>query len=91
MLAADMNKQCLLSKPDTGNEVAAMLEWFGIAATGRMVDVGPPGYPMLIPEYDIMDWERNRRAIADPSGFRRNLNSSPAQEAPWGLVKELYR
>ena len=43
------------------------------------------------PEYDIVDLERNRRAIADPSGFRRNLNSSPAKEAPWGLVKELYR
>ena len=91
MLAADMNEQCLLSKPGTGNEVAAMLEWFGIAATGRMVDVGPPGHSMLIPEYDIVDLERNRRAIADPSGFRRNLNSSPAKVAPWGFVKELYR
>ena len=91
MYAADAGEQCLLTKPDTRSEVAAMLEWFGIAATGRMVDVGPPGQTMLIPEYDVVDWARNRQAITNPSGFRTNLNSNSAQVAPWGFVKDLYR
>jgi hypothetical protein len=53
--AAESNKEKILS-------------WFGIAATGEMVVGGPKGE--LIPGYEIVDGEQNRRAIADPYGWR---------------------
>lgn len=85
----DLNdRSCQLSKAGA-DEFAAMLDWFGVAPTGRMLPVNPNGD--LAPEYAVVDWEKNRRAIADPYGYRTNLSATPAMEAPWGLVKQLYR
>ena len=67
-----------------------MLNWFGIAPTGRSIAVGPNG-EINLPEYDIVDWEKNRRAIADPYGYLRTLNSSAAKAMPWSFIKQLYR
>ena len=55
-----------------------------------MLAVDPNGTRFL-PELDIVDWEKNRRAVADPYGYRTLLNAVPAKEAAWGLVKQLYR
>lgn len=88
-LAADFGKQCtLLPKPGSASEMAAMLEWFGVASTGRMIVVGPQGE--TVPEYTIVDQAKNLRAMADPYGYKRNLASS-ATQVPWSQVKELYR
>ncbi len=68
-IAGDINNDnCGTSKPVAGDRTR-MLAWFGIGATGRMVPVGPDG--ALAPEYSVLDREQNRRAIADPEGWRR--------------------
>ena len=51
-----------------GSNKEKILAWFGVAATGEMVPAGPAGE--LLPGYAIVDWEQNRRAIADPYGWR---------------------
>ena len=54
-----------------------------------MVAAGPNGE--ILPEYEVVDVEKNRRAIADPYGYRALIRSDVAKEAPWGLVKQLFR
>jgi hypothetical protein len=49
----------------------------------------PGGNP--IPEYEIVNSDKNRNAISDPYGFRRNLFASAAKNIPWGKLKGLYR
>ena len=85
----DVGKSCSLGKVGDA-EFAAILEWFGVAPTGRMVADGPNN-ENLLPEYEVVDWEKNRRAVADPYGYRTQQNSATAKEAPWGLIKQLYR
>jgi hypothetical protein len=80
------NSRCEPSKANP-DERAAILRWFGIAATGQLLAVGP----MSLPEYAVVDREQNLRAIADPYGYRSNLNSAAVKESSWGLVKQLYR
>jgi hypothetical protein len=70
------------------DERAAILTWFGIAATGRTVIAGPEGE--MIPEYDIVDRAQNLRAIADPYGYQR-IGTAAGRLTPWGRVKGLYR
>jgi hypothetical protein len=75
MMATDLNDDCTGSSKMTVGGLATgetrkekILEWFGIAPTGEMVVGGPGG--KLIPGYEVVDWEQNRRAIADPYGWR---------------------
>lgn len=69
MMAADINSDSCTGPSKTGEgDKEKILAWFGIAATGEMVAVGPAGE--LLPGYEIVDWEQNRRAIADPYGWR---------------------
>jgi len=68
-------------------EFAAILDWFGVAPSGEVAPVNGE----LLPLYEVVDWEKNRRAIADPYGYRTAVNSGAAKEVPWGLVKQLYR
>jgi len=75
MMAADLDDDCTGSSKMTMGGLATgetrkekILEWFGIAPTGEMVVGGPGG--KLIPGYEVVDWEQNRRAIADPYGWR---------------------
>jgi len=84
---------CDVSKTATSEAVAserdAILNWFGVAATGGMIEVGPNGE--TLPEYAIVDVEQNRRAIQDPYGYRKMNPATLAEEIPWGRVKQLYR
>lgn len=79
------NNSCELSKTSP-DEKAAILSWFGIAPTGRLVEMGG----MSLPEYNVVDWEKNSRAVADPYGYRSNRNAAE-ENTSWGLVKERYR
>jgi hypothetical protein len=74
-------------KADNAAERAAMFEWFGIAATGQMTSIGPNGETG--PEYDVVDWEKNRRACADPYGYRNSIASAKATS--WSRAKTLFR
>jgi hypothetical protein len=78
----------LPGKSGDDDERAAILTWFGIAATGRRVIAGPEGE--TIPEYDIVDRAQNLRAIADPYGYQR-IGTAAGRLTPWGRVKGLYR
>jgi hypothetical protein len=89
VMARHVDTSCQVSKTGGESEAAAILKWFGIALTGGMVAVGPNRE--LVPEYDIVDWDQNRRAVADPYGYRNTVNSATARQLPWGLVKQLYR
>ena len=89
LLVTQLGTSCQLSKPSGGDEVAAILDWFGIAATGRAVVAGPRGE--TLPEYDFVSVEKAQRASADPYGYRKNLNSAAVKEVPWGIIKQLYR
>jgi hypothetical protein len=82
---------CGLTPSKTGQvETAAdILEWFGVGLTGGMVLGGPNGE--MIPEYAVVDPDQNRRAIADPYGYRRETASSGTNGVTWGLVKTLFR
>ena len=71
------------------NERDAILTWFGIAATGGMIEVGPNGE--TLPEYAIVDPEQNRRAIQDPYGYQKVNPAKMVEKIPWGHVKQLYR
>ena len=62
-----------------------MFSWFGIAATGRTITFEGT----TIPEYDVVDWAKCERAIADPYGWQRTIQS--ARSLPWTRVKGLYR
>lgn len=75
MMAADLDEddctgasKLAASGTASGSDKAAIFAWFGIAATNEMVPVGSGGE--LVPGYAIVDWEQNRRAIADPYGWR---------------------
>ena len=89
--ASDLGESCQLtaSKPGGRSEAAAILDWFGVAPTGGTVVVGPNGES--VPGYEVVDWEKNRRAIADPYGYSRNVPSSAARDVPWSMVKRLFR
>ena len=91
VLSNDLGKTCQLTKTGTGEDVTAILNWFGIAATGRTVPIAPTG--MLLPEYAIIDWERAQRAVIDPYGYRNVTAAAPAatNALSWSLVKVLYR
>lgn len=78
----------LPGKSGDTDEKAAILSWFGIAATGRTVIAGPDGE--TLPEYDIVDRAQNLRAIADPYGYQRS-GTAAERLTPWGRVKGLYR
>jgi len=82
-----MGDNCQLSKTQNVTEFAAILDWFGVAPTGEVAPVNGE----LLPLYAVVDWEKNRRAIADPYGYRTAVSSGAAKEVPWGLVKQLYR
>jgi hypothetical protein len=75
------------SKPGSDAERLAILEWFGIAATGRTTVIGSNG--KTGPEYDIVDWDKNRRACADPYGYRSNIASG--EPISWSHAKGLFR
>jgi len=85
-IAADLSDACSASKA-TATEVAAMLEWFGIAATGEEIFVNGE----MLPEYAVVDEEKNRNAINDPNGYLRTIATSLISEVPWGQVKSLYK
>jgi hypothetical protein len=88
-LAADLTETCGLSKAAPAVEKAAILAWFGIAATGRSMTLVNGEQ---IPEYDVVDWDKNRRAIADPYGYLTAAGAeAAANEKPWSHVKRLYR
>ena len=81
---------CQLGKVGAGTEFAAILDWFGIAQSGRLVVVGPNGE--TFPEYEVVDEEKNRRAIVDPYGYLDTMNSNAvAERVPWSLVKQFFR
>ncbi len=85
-----LGTSCQLSKVGTGSEFAAILDWFGVAQTGRLVVVGPNGENL--PEYVVVDEEKNRRAIADPYGYLDTMKSNTgAEPVPWSLIKQLFR
>ncbi len=89
LLASDLGKSCQLTKTGASEDVATILDWFGIAATGRTIAVAPTGE--LLPEYAVVDWEKTRRAIADPYGYRNITAAAAAKTLSWSLVKVLYR
>jgi hypothetical protein len=86
-LAQELGTSCFLAKPGV-EERAAILDWFGMVATGRNVPTGPNGETS--PEYEFSDSARLARAMADPYGYRRNIAAS-VSKAQWGTVKALYR
>jgi len=89
-MVADLGlKTCSLSKASAEAEREAIVTWFGYAPTGREIAIGPNG-TRLVPEYALVDSERNARAIADPYGYERNQTNA-TRETPWGHVKALYR
>jgi hypothetical protein len=81
---------CGLSKPMPADVKAAILAWFGVEATGRMIEAGPNGE--MLPEYAIVDQVKCQRAIADPYGYLRDLDATTAvEQLEWGQVKQRYR
>ncbi len=74
LLVTDIGDSCAgVSKPGVGGATVSsardrILAWFGIAASGQVVQTGPAGE--LGPGYEVVDYEQNRRAIADPYGWR---------------------
>ena len=68
MMAVDLDvDDCTASKPGESDK-DKILAWFGIQATGGVIEVGPNGE--TLPEYAIVDIEQNQRAIADPDGWQ---------------------
>ncbi len=88
LVNARLGDQCDIGKT-AGNETAAILKWFGMAATGSSVVIGPNGETGA--EYAVMDSEKLARAIADPYGYKRHVAGAAAQKSTWSLVKKLYR
>jgi len=86
-LAQELESWCMLSKAATDERVAIM-DWFGMVATGREVQTGANGETS--PEYGFEDPIRLARAIADPYGYRQST-AAQAVPTPWGHVKALYR
>jgi hypothetical protein len=84
--AYDQGEVCGLSKVSDRGELAAILDWFGIGATGGTTAFGPHGE--VGPEYRVLDAAKLQRAITDPYGYRSNLAST---SVPWSQVKVLYR
>jgi len=84
VLAADIGKKHCEGEPAKADisttEKQAILDWFGIAPTGRLITPVPGSEP--IPEYDIVDLDKNRNAISDPYGYQRHLLASGAKNIP---------
>ena len=67
-----------------GESKETILAWFGMAYSGRMINVGWTDLPEVV----VVDYEQMQRAIQDPYGYR---NLTPTQAIRWSLVKSLYR
>ena len=85
--AGDFGKGCGLSNSGGATSPDTLMAWFGFARTGRSVAVGPG--EAALPEWALVDVERNRWAIAHPEGYRDGI--SPVAPVSWGAVKLLYR
>jgi len=87
-VATDLGKVCGVSKSGAEGERDAIMAWFGYVRTGEDVVIVPGEEP--VPGWALADAEQNRRAIADPYGYR-SRTAATVQEAPWARVKQLFR
>ncbi len=78
---------CQASKAGERNQADAILQWFGLARTGRFVPIDSQG--TLIPEWDLVDAAQRARGLADPFGYLARVNAS--RGVTWGQVKTRYR
>jgi hypothetical protein len=88
-VATDLGKACGVSKSAADAERGEIMNWFGYVPTGEGVEIVPGGE--LAPGWALVDADQNRRAIADPYGYRNRAAATPLEDVPWARVKRLFK